>query len=168
MYQHGPRIILNDVGTTSTNTIHRIYFKGAMASGESGSELPFPLSASGASVTAEGWRRACAVSILSTFSQLSGELQGRSYGAGVLKHEPSEARRIRLVLPDEPVDPDRAFGEADTALRDGDPDAARAVADAFVLAALDEAARTQMVGTLGEALHAARRRRKPVRPDPTL
>ena len=27
MYHHGPRIILNEVGTTSTNTIHRVYFE---------------------------------------------------------------------------------------------------------------------------------------------
>ena len=167
MYQHGPRIILNEARTTSTNTIHRVYFKGEMSSEGVGSELPFPLAPSGKTISAETWRRTCAVSILSTFSQLSGELQGRSYGAGVLKHEPSEARRIRLVLPDfnSLEDPDRVFDKADTALRDGAPDAAREVADEFVLAALDGAARAEMKTVLSAALTAARRRRKPVRPD---
>ena len=167
MYQHGPRIILNEARTTSTNTIHRVYFKGEMSSEGAGPELPFPLAPSGKRLNAESWRRTYAVSILSTFSQLSGELQGRSYGAGVLKHEPSEARRIRLVLPkfESLEDPERAFDEADTALRDGAPDAARAVADEFVLAALDDAARAEMKSVLSAALAAARRRRKPVRPD---
>ena len=164
MYQHGPRIILNEAKTTSTNTIHRVHFKGAMASGRGSSELPFPISTSGATVSAETWRRMCAVSILSTFSQLSGELQGRSYGAGVLKHEPSEARRIRLILPEQSVDVDRVFSNADEALRQGDLDAVRATADAFVLAALDEEERTAIQRILGIALDAARRRRKPVRP----
>lgn len=166
MYQHGPRIILNEAGTTSTNTIHRVYFKGAMSSERAASEIPFPLSPSGCQVSAETWRRTCAVSILSTFSQLSGELQGRSYGAGVLKHEPSEARRIRLVLPEAPTreDSDRAFDEVDAALRDGDGDAARALADEFVLASLDASARTGANAVLGTALDAARRRRKPGRP----
>jgi len=36
--------------------------------------------------------------MLSTLSQLSAELVGRSYGGGVLKLEPSEARRIELVM----------------------------------------------------------------------
>ncbi|MEM1042955.1 MAG: N-6 DNA methylase [Bacteroidota bacterium] len=166
MYQHGPRIILNEAETTSTNTIHRVYFKGAMASGRGSSELPFPLPTSEATVGAETWRRMCAVSILSTFSQLSGELQGRSYGAGVLKHEPSEARRIKLILPEQPVDVDRVFKEADEALREGDLVAARTTADAFALGSLHEEERTTMQQILGVALDAARRRRKPVRPQP--
>ena len=168
MYQHGPRIILNEAGTTSTNTIHRVYFKGEMASGRGGSELPFPLSASGPTVNSETWRRTCAVSILSTFSQLSGELQGRSYGAGVLKHEPSEARRIRLLLPEQPIGVDRVFAEVDAALREGDLDAARATADAFALGALEDEERSTMRHVLGAALEAARRRRKPVRPEPDV
>ena len=165
MYQHGPRLILNEAGTTSTNTIHRVYFKGEMSDRRTGSELPFP--APGLALSARAWRRLCAVSILSTFSQLSGELQGRSYGAGVLKHEPSEARRVRLVLPEASAltDPDRAFREADAALRDGALGTARALADEFVLAALDDASRAEVSAVMGAALGAARRRRKPVRPD---
>ena len=63
-----------------TNTIHRIYFHGKI-----------PLSR----------RRLIAISMLSTFSQLSAEIEGRSYGSGVLKHELREAGRIQLLLPDE-------------------------------------------------------------------
>ncbi len=168
MYQHGPRLILNEAGTTSTNTIHRVYFKGEMSSDRGSADLPFPLSGGGRALSAESWRRTCSVSILSTFSQLSGELQGRSYGAGVLKHEPSEARRVRLVLPANAAnsDPDRAFQDADDALRDGDPNAALSIADAFTLTTLSEDARSEVRVVLGAALDAARRRRQPGRPEP--
>ena len=37
--------------------------------------------------------------MLTTFSQLSAEIEGRTYGAGVLKHEPSEATNIRMIMP---------------------------------------------------------------------
>lgn len=157
MYQHGPRIILNAVPTTSTNTIHRVYFKKLEED-----LAPGALKAR-ASLSDRGWMRACAVSILSTFSQLSGEIQGRAYGAGVLKHEPSEARRIRLILPPSLSEDhvDEAFHAADGALRDGEPERARRLADGFVLATMPMRVRDQTVSVLAAALDEARRRRHP-------
>ncbi|MCV5803351.1 SAM-dependent methyltransferase, partial [Escherichia coli] len=45
-------------------------------------------------------KKAISVSLLSSFSQLSAELQGRAYGSGVLKLEPSAAKRIQFLLDD--------------------------------------------------------------------
>lgn len=36
--------------------------------------------------------------MLSSFSQLSAELEGRSYGSGVLKLEPSAAKKIQILF----------------------------------------------------------------------
>lgn len=74
-----PRLLLNRIGINSTNTIHRIYFNR---------EITAPK------------KKLVALSLLSTLSQLSAEFEGRSYGSGVLKLEPSEAQRIRLRMPD--------------------------------------------------------------------
>ena len=82
MQANGPSLTLNAAQTTSTNTIHRVFFNKSVDNIS---------------------KKAIAISILSTFSQLSAEIEGRSYGSGVLKHEPSEAyrtatrRRWRLV-----------------------------------------------------------------------
>ena len=78
MHHTGPRLVLNRCGVNATNTIHRLYFKQNVTYAR---------------------QKLIAISLLSTFSQLSAEIEGRSYGAGVLKHEPSEAREIRLILP---------------------------------------------------------------------
>ena len=40
------------------------------------------------------------MSFHSTLSFLSAELEGRSYGGGVLKLEPTEAERVRIIKPD--------------------------------------------------------------------
>lgn len=152
MYHHGPRLILNEAGITSTNTIHRVYFKAdACPNG----------------VPGDTWRKACAISILSTFSQLSGELQGRCYGAGVLKHEPSEARQILLVIPPSlAVEKVHAvFQQVDTALREDQSDEARRHADLFVLQALTPREREETIATLGHALNEARRRRRRAKND---
>jgi hypothetical protein len=75
-----------------------------------------------------------ALGLLSTLSLLSMELAGRSYGGGVLKLEPSELARVRLVLPDAGDGVvAAAFAEADRRLRAGDFDGAVAVADELVL-----------------------------------
>ena len=146
MYQHGPRLILNEAGTTSTNNIHRVYFRA--------DSCPH-------GVLKETWHKTCAISILSTFSQLSGELQGRCYGGGVLKHEPSEARQIRLVIP-ESVNTETVntvFRQIDAALRENQDNDARSLADLFVFQALEPSEREELIVTLECALIDARRRR---------
>lgn len=79
MCHDGPRLALNEALTTSTNTVHRVYFLKS---------------------TNLTMKRMLALSLLSTASQLSSEIEGRSYGSGVLKFEPSEARRISVFLPE--------------------------------------------------------------------
>jgi adenine-specific DNA-methyltransferase len=78
MHENGPRLILNDAKTTSTNTVHRIFFHSHIDSLE---------------------KKAVSLALLSSYAQLSAEIEGRAYGSGVLKHEPSAARRIKLLLP---------------------------------------------------------------------
>lgn len=81
MHHLGPRIVLNAMGLNCTNTIHRVFFKGPMTSKKTDKML-------------------IAISLLSTFSQISAEIVGRKYGSGVLKHEPREAEKIRILLPE--------------------------------------------------------------------
>lgn len=82
MHNSGPRIILNDAKTLCTNTIHRVFFKEFNGK-----------------VLSRTQKKFLAISILSSFSQLSAELEGRAYGSGALKIEPGEAKRIKLVFP---------------------------------------------------------------------
>lgn len=83
MHNSGPRIILNGAKTLSTNTIHRVFFKDR----NGGSFL-------------DKDKKLVVISILSSFSQFSAELEGRTYGSGALKIEPSEAKRTKLIFPE--------------------------------------------------------------------
>jgi len=74
----GPRLALVRCEATCTNTVHRIYFKNDVSVVQ---------------------QKTIALSLHSSFSQLSAEFEGRAYGSGVLKLEPSEAKRVRLLLP---------------------------------------------------------------------
>jgi len=117
MCDHGPRLALNLAKTTSTNTIHRVYFQDGID---------------------EIRRKAIVISLLSTVTQFSAELVGRSYGSGVLKLEPSEARRVDIMLPDV-LDAKRvtdAFNTVDTLLRKGNGQEARRLADALFVTPL--------------------------------
>ena len=78
MCHSGPRLVLNHAKTTSTNTIHRIFFRQNF------------------SITQ---RKLFAISLVSSLSQLSAELVGRNYGSGVLKLEPNEAANILVAKP---------------------------------------------------------------------
>lgn len=148
MYHNGPRLILNDIGATSTNTVHRVYFHKLAQTRHH-------------TISGTAWKKVCAISILSTYSQLSGEQEGRSYGAGVLKHEPSEASRIRLILPKalDEREVETSFKQIDIALRNGRYDDARRQADNFVLKALSPDVRKKTIVELEHALKQARRRR---------
>jgi adenine-specific DNA-methyltransferase len=81
MGNRGPRVAIAGYGVTCTNTIHRLYFKKHISVIK---------------------RKAIVLALHSSFSQLSAELEGRTYGSGVLKLEPSEALRIRVIVPEFP------------------------------------------------------------------
>ena len=117
MHHTGPRIILNRCGVNATNTIHRVYFNSNVSSSQ---------------------RKLIAVSVLSSFSQLSAEIEGRSYGAGVLKHEPREARQICVILPERMSEEAIAslFKRVDSLLRGGRTSEATALVDSELMAAM--------------------------------
>ncbi len=112
----GPRLIINSSGADCTNTLHRIRFNASVNQTQ---------------------RKLIAVSLQTTFSQISAERVGRAYGGGVLKLEPSEFRRLRIVNPQKvhPKRIEKAFRIVDDYLRKGDLDNARSAADHLVLGA---------------------------------
>ncbi|MBI1921148.1 MAG: N-6 DNA methylase [Geobacter sp.] len=140
MHHYGPRLALNDAQITCTNTIHRVFFK---------EELPLQR------------RKLIAISLLTTFSQLSAEFEGRSYGSGVLKHEPSEAKKIAIRLPHDLSDStiDASFRQIDELLRISDLDGARRKADLLIFKPIMKEKFRDLIETLGNALTDARRRR---------
>lgn len=142
MHQSGPRLVLNEAAVNSTNTVHRVYFKPGLFE-ERDSDLV---------------KMAVSISLLSTYSQLSAELQGRIYGSGVLKHEPSDVRRIKIVIPStrSKAGVCAVFNRIDAHLRDGELEKAEDEANRFVLGKGDI---SQKVEQLRTALHRARDRR---------
>lgn len=141
MQNCGPRIVLNKLGLTSTNTIHRVFFK---------------------SRTRKYLQKLVAISILTTFSQLSAEIEGRSYGSGVLKHEPSEAKKINIYIPDnlEKKEITKTFNLIDHHFRNSNPENAQKVADNFIFNGLENKFGTHFLKTLSSALYEARLRRQ--------
>lgn len=113
MSGNGPRIILNESGSTATNAVYRVYFH------------------SGTTLTN---KRMAAISIHTTFSQLGAELMGHARGSGALKLEPSAAARLMLYMPDEhsAAEVASAFFEVHTLLKAHDFDGARRAADSFL------------------------------------
>lgn len=83
-----PRLIVNKSDYTCTNNILKLSWKNASPTSD--------------------WRR-LALGTLSTLSQLSAELVGRSYGGGVLKLEPRELGR--LAVPLVPIEASQSLAE---------------------------------------------------------
>lgn len=81
MSQHGPRLVLNDVGVINTNNVHRVDIRP---------EVYMP-----------GIKDIARISIMSTYSQLCAELFCRHYGSGVLKIEPGDAKLLQILCPSE-------------------------------------------------------------------
>jgi adenine-specific DNA methylase len=77
MANHIPRLVLNEAGAVSTNTVHGVYLLSPERINE----------------------RALVASFYNSLTLLSAELVGRSYGGGVLKLETQEAEKIKLVIP---------------------------------------------------------------------
>ena len=143
MHHTGPRLVLNSLGCQCTNTIHRVYFKG---------RLTWPR------------RQLIALSMLTTFTQISAELCGRRYGSGVLKHEPRDAERILLLLPlVADADVEEAFNQVEWLLKAGDPDGARRSADLAILSwsTINSTSKTRAL--LDKTLTEMRHRRRPNR-----
>lgn len=114
MHHEGPRIVLNQGEIQCTNTIHRVFFKKNIN---------------------EYNRKLIALSILSSFSQLSAEFEGRNYGSGVLKHEPSDAKRIAIIFPKNLNEKkiDESLNKIDRLLRAGLIFESRMVADEIIM-----------------------------------
>jgi adenine-specific DNA-methyltransferase len=113
MQNVGTWVVINNAGINVTNSIHRLYRR------ENFSEKDLKLAT---------------ISILSTFSQISAEIEGRTYGAGVLKHEPSEAAKIKLLMPEvETKKIDSTLKKIDEYIRQGLHQQARKQADEFLL-----------------------------------
>ncbi|TVT32698.1 N-6 DNA methylase [Marinobacter vinifirmus] len=77
MTDKGPKLIVNSAKVNCTNSIHRVFFHDIYRNYN---------------------RRGIATSMLSSYTQLSAELSGRSYGSGVLKLEPSAAKNVSLFF----------------------------------------------------------------------
>lgn len=118
MQHHGPRLVLNEGQFNCTNSVHRAYFREQVPTSQ---------------------RQLVALSILSTFSQISAEICGRSYGSGALKHEPREAEQIELLIPKlHPNAIRSAFFRVDRMLRCGNLDEARQFVDHLIFNAMNE------------------------------
>lgn len=141
----GPRLVLNSSGATCTNSLYRVSFKSNIS---------------------KRTKQVLALLVQSTFSQLSAEHEGRAYSAGMLKHEPSDAGLIRLLLPSRTVGLKQAFAQADRSLRAGDAVEARKIADRFLIA--NGALSAVDCGELAALLQQARDRRMVSRQKPKL
>lgn len=85
-----PKLILNETGASSTDTIHRVRFKEGIN------------------------RNMAAISFLNSLSFAFSEITGRSYGGGVMTFEPTEIEEIQIpVLADLDID----FDQVDALIR---------------------------------------------------
>lgn len=109
----GPKLILNPMRLHCTNTLHRLFFRPGVPPQR---------------------RKVAAICLQSTFAQLHAELSGRSYGSGVLKHEPRDVERIRIPWPEvtDARHTEQTFKAIDRALREDRSADAMGLADAFV------------------------------------
>lgn len=104
MSAKAPRIVLNGADATCTNTIHALFWKNGKSIKEA---------------------KSLSLASANTLFQLSAELEGRSYGGGVLKVEPTEAKHLLLVFPSHcSSDMTSHFSQVDTLLRCGNAEGA--------------------------------------------
>ena len=139
MHHLGPRLVLNDARLNCTNSVHRAYFLETYTKTR---------------------KRLISMSLLSTFSQISAEVQGRSYGSGALKHEPREAERIELLLPNlHHRKINAAYLRVNKLLRAGHHDEARQQVDALILSAAGDGSESTNISLLRSGLDQLRRHR---------
>ncbi|HEY0140220.1 MAG TPA: N-6 DNA methylase [Thermoanaerobaculia bacterium] len=137
MHHDGPTLLLNSMRAVCMNNIHRIWWKTHVSDRD---------------------QKLIAISFISTFTQLSAELEGRTYGGGVLKHEIKEARRIRVLIPPSlsTSSVDNAYYIINALLRSGLQKEAVAAADELLTAAYPEAQLGMRVPCLSAALRRLR------------
>ena len=107
-----PRLILNVANVDCTNSLYRIQFKQHVSAAK---------------------KKMLCVSLISTFGQLSAEVYGRQYSAGMLKHEPRDVRAMRLLVPKSRAKLADTYRDIDALLRRGEVDGARLLADKFLI-----------------------------------
>ncbi|MBY8237524.1 SAM-dependent methyltransferase [Vibrio fluvialis] len=83
MIHLGPRMVVNKARLNCTNSIHKVIFREKMSAKA---------------------KQAFALTLLSTYSQFSAEVEGRAYSSGVLKIEPSAGRNIKVLFTPECVE----------------------------------------------------------------
>lgn len=134
-----PRMVINRAGSTCTNAIHRLSWLGDRDERD--------------------WERVTLGSLTSLF-RLSCELEGRSYGGGVLKVEPKEARVLSVPVPClESGRVSTLFKQADALLRtEGLAEATSLVDRELLVGAMDLS--PQQCRALSEALAVLSDRRK--------
>lgn len=132
-----PRIVTNETGADSTNTLHRL-------TSRDNQPVDWDL---------------VALASLSTISAVSSELVGRSYGGGVLKLEPGEAKHL-LIPAVELSEPARSrlFASVDKLVRQGRRNEATALVDQLVCERHDTA--KSCLAALQRALRILRARRR--------
>jgi len=141
MNHDGPRLVLNQARINCTNTLHRAFFRKHVT---------------------EKQQKLIAISLLTSFSQLSAEFVGRRYGSGVLKHEPREIEKIAILLPELNDDTvNQHFDAIDKLLRDKDTEAAMKKADELILGTFNDW--EALSAAFSAALEAARMLRRPAR-----
>jgi adenine-specific DNA-methyltransferase len=131
-----PTLSINQTEALCLNNIHRVWFKSGTP---------------GASIAVGSW---------TTLFQLSAEIQGRAYGGGVLKLEPSEARRLAIPLNSSLGVKARMI---DRLAKESGREKARAIADELVLEQAMGMS-TSTVKALRSAVQRLRELRKPLPP----
>jgi adenine-specific DNA-methyltransferase len=141
MNERGPRLALTAAEVRCTNTLHRVVFDPIVSDVE---------------------KLAAALTFISTFGQLAGEVIGRVYGGGVLKFELTEARSMPILSGLDPRDAavlHTVAHRVDFALRAGAVDAARDLADEALLSRVLGPSWKSAVAGLREAVRQRREAR---------
>lgn len=135
----GPKLALNEARGTSTNTIHHILFKNILPRYR---------------------KRAIALAVQSTITQVSAELVGRTYGSGVLKLEPSDCKKLLVPVPRcSAKEVAKVWKQCNALSEAGDNVSATAVIDDWIYRNWEGAEPPDLEAS-SELLQSARRRRK--------
>ncbi|EPX3983993.1 N-6 DNA methylase [Vibrio cholerae] len=113
MIHLGPRMVVNKAKLNCTNSIHKVLFR------EKASAV---------------FKQAFALTLLSTYSQFSAEIEGRAYSSGVLKIEPSAGRNIKVLFTNNCVEDLVAIKtDVERELQEGDHKMATELVDAVLI-----------------------------------